>query len=486
MNDLIGFLSIKTSGLSTPFFLPMAKGRKTLKPYEGQLPSGGSVYGSVDDDYAVESQSFLHSEGSDGPGQTNDDHEFARGGLSAAIKRRPALFNGASILFIIGLLFTFGLTANHSGANQVSLMGASLAGNVTLPPVDLNVTEETPIPADGATDATEIAPEGDGDSQKKHDKKKKKKTTTKKKKHDKKEKKSEKKSDDVEPAADDDASADSEEDSSSPSGDASAGDDDASADSEEDSSSPSGDESAGDDDASADSEEDSSSPSGEASAGDDDASADSEEDSSSPPSDASAEDEDEQSADASPSEEPEKSSEKEEDQPEQEQQEEQQQPKKKKEKKPKLEVMSCLEMPSKCQGYLLPAIMDYENRHTMSAIMCLESEGSDTTKSVSCLKHAVKKELKAKKADADATTHVFDIMQCMTCMHCIDKKAVPQEFKSQFDCSNVKPSGNWDGNWQQYAGGSGSSGSSAEFDWKQYIPEGTGDQYDWHQYIPGF
>ena len=442
MNDLIGFLSIKTSGLSTPFFLPMAKGRKTLKPYEGQLPSGGSVYGSVDDDYAVESQSFLHSEGSDGPGQTNDDHEFARGGLSAAIKRRPALFNGASILFIIGLLFTFGLTANHSGANQVSLMGASLAGNVTLPPVDLNVTEETPIPADGATDATEIAPEGDGDSQKKHDKKKKKKTTTKKKKHDKKEKKSEKKSDDVEPAADDDASADSEEDSSSPSG--------------------------------------------EASAGDDDASADSEEDSSSPPSDASAEDEDEQSADASPSEEPEKSSEKEEDQPEQEQQEEQQQPKKKKEKKPKLEVMSCLEMPSKCQGYLLPAIMDYENRHTMSAIMCLESEGSDTTKSVSCLKHAVKKELKAKKADADATTHVFDIMQCMTCMHCIDKKAVPQEFKSQFDCSNVKPSGNWDGNWQQYAGGSGSSGSSAEFDWKQYIPEGTGDQYDWHQYIPGF
>ena len=442
MNDLIGFLSIKTSGLSTPFFLPMAKGRKTLKPYEGQLPSGGSVYGSVDDDYAVESQSFLHSEGSDGPGQTNDDHEFARGGLSAAIKRRPALFNGASILFIIGLLFTFGLTANHSGANQVSLMGASLAGNVTLPPVDLNVTEETPIPADGATDATEIAPEGDGDSQKKHDKKKKKKTTTKKKKHDKKEKKSEKKSDDVEPAADDDASADSEEDSSSPSGDASAGDDDASADSEEDSSSP--------------------------------------------PSDASAEDEDEQSADASPSEEPEKSSEKEEDQPEQEQQEEQQQPKKKKEKKPKLEVMSCLEMPSKCQGYLLPAIMDYENRHTMSAIMCLESEGSDTTKSVSCLKHAVKKELKAKKADADATTHVFDIMQCMTCMHCIDKKAVPQEFKSQFDCSNVKPSGNWDGNWQQYAGGSGSSGSSAEFDWKQYIPEGTGDQYDWHQYIPGF
>eukprot|EP00519_Triparma_laevis_P000354 CAMPEP_0182518772 /NCGR_PEP_ID=MMETSP1321-20130603/44748_1 /TAXON_ID=91990 /ORGANISM="Bolidomonas sp., Strain RCC1657" /LENGTH=431 /DNA_ID=CAMNT_0024726713 /DNA_START=17 /DNA_END=1312 /DNA_ORIENTATION=- len=193
-------------------------------------------------------------------------------------------------------------------------------------------------------------------------------------------------------------------------------------------------------------------------------------------------------------------------------------------------IMSCLEMPSMCQGYMIPAVRDFSNPSTKEALRCIESEGSNMTESASCLEPAVNEELDAKEADPNAKTNVFDLMQCAVCMHCIDNTTVDPDIMSEFNCSNVHPSGNWNGDWHQYVGpqangggdsgyggqpeqqqqpsGSGdssSSSSSGGFDWSIYLPEnnepasdnksdagadagagaGAGGGFDWTQFLPG-
>jgi len=80
-------------------------------------------------------------------------------------------------------------------------------------------------------------------------------------------------------------------------------------------------------------------------------------------------------------------------------------------------------------------------------------------------------------------------------MECIDPDTVPSEILDKFNCSNVKPSGNWNGDWQQYvndngdgAGGAASGGSAGGFGWQQYVNGGgkkgeQPEQYDWQQWV---
>ena len=59
-------------------------------------------------------------------------------------------------------------------------------------------------------------------------------------------------------------------------------------------------------------------------------------------------------------------------------------------------VMSCLEMPSKCQSYLVPAARDYSNPETKAALMCVE--GGTGNKTSGCMIGATEKELKDPKS----------------------------------------------------------------------------------------
>jgi hypothetical protein len=136
-------------------------------------------------------------------------------------------------------------------------------------------------------------------------------------------------------------------------------------------------------------------------------------------------------------------------------------------------IMSCLEMPSLCQGYMQPAVQDFSNENTKAAMGCIESEGSNFTKSAECLEPAVRAEMKALKKDPSATHNIFDLMQCAVCMKCIVPDTVSEDVGAAFNCSNVHPSGNWDGDWQKFLGGGGDAGGSAGgFDYSQYMSDG--------------
>lgn len=150
--------------------------------------------------------------------------------------------------------------------------------------------------------------------------------------------------------------------------------------------------------------------------------------------------------------------------------------------------MSCLETPSKCQAYLLPAARDYSNPATKSSLMCVESEGSKVNKTASCMNKAAAEELK----DPKSPRNIFNLLQCTICMGCANPDDVPEDIKGEFNCSNVKPSGNWDGDWQKFVNDNGGSagGGSGGFDWQQYTNGGGGGGsssggFDWQQYVNG-
>ncbi|GMI36798.1 hypothetical protein TeGR_g6142 [Tetraparma gracilis] len=162
------------------------------------------------------------------------------------------------------------------------------------------------------------------------------------------------------------------------------------------------------------------------------------------------------------------------------------------------DVMSCLEMPSLCQGYMVPAVRDYSNNVTKAALNCLESEGKNVTKSARCLEPAVRLEIDALAKDAEAKTNVFDLMQCAVCFNCIQADTVDEDVLATFNCSDVKPSGNWDGDWQKFVGGGGGggdagggdAGAGAGFDYSKYMKGGapggdSGGGFDWEQYVTG-
>ena len=179
-------------------------------------------------------------------------------------------------------------------------------------------------------------------------------------------------------------------------------------------------------------------------------------------------------------------------------------------------IMTCLEMPDLCQGFLQPAASDYSNVQTAAALNCVESVGSNATASALCLEPAVRIEMAKLKKDAAASTTVFNLMQCAVCYSCIDPDAVDDDVISTFNCSNVKDSEYMDDSagfdWEQYvdsadssnstdAGydwtiwldfddGSDSNTTSPYPDWRSYIPSGMGDAqtggFNWQQFVPGF
>ena len=62
-----------------------------------------------------------------------------------------------------------------------------------------------------------------------------------------------------------------------------------------------------------------------------------------------------------------------------------------------MNIMACLEMPSMCQGYMVPAVSDFSNKKTTEALGCIESEGSNATKSAGCLEPAVEDEVSSSR-----------------------------------------------------------------------------------------